>query len=210
MNAPLLADQDFIYDDAADEDVDVLLRGYVDSECPTPSYSLLSGYLEGESQHDSLPDEKLGSTTQHGRQYIKGQVQSLIGSLLSFRSSSLTSRNVNESTITNGSESPRCVGQWEGFTLNRAPTYSFSDYYLVDDCERTTSQLISEEPLLTRTSNSEENIGDEENIGGKVECHTVEPKELDMKDEFAVSLVMTHLPMIPRLWLRLESYLSTE
>ena len=204
MNAPLLADQDFIYDDAADEDVDVLLRGYVDSECPTPSYSLLSGYLEGESQHDSLPDEKIGSTRQHGRQCIKGQVQSLIGSLLSFRSSSSTSHNVNDITISNGSESPRCVGQWEGFTFNRAPTYSFSDYYLVDDCERTTSQLISEEPLLTRTSNSEENIGD------GVECHTVEPKELDMKDEFAVSLVMTHLPMIPRLWLRLESYLSTE
>jgi hypothetical protein len=70
--------------------------------------------------------------------------------------------------------------------------------------ERTTSQLISEEPLLTRTSNSEENIGD------KVECHTAEPKELDMKDDFAVSLVMAHLPMIPRLCLRLESYLSME
>jgi len=202
MNTPLLADLEFRYEDA-EEDVDILLRGYVDSVESPPSYSLLSGYLEGESQHDSSPDEEICLTRQHRRQYIKGQVQSLIGSLLSFRSSSSTSRNVNDSII-DGSESPRCVGQWEGFTFNRAPSYSFSDYSLVGGCERTTSQLTSEEPLLAKNSISEENIGD------GVECHTVDPKELDMGDEHALSLAMIHLPMIPRMWLRLESYLSME
>lgn len=197
---PLLADLEFRYEDA-EEDVDILLRGYVDSESP-PSYSLLSSYLEGESQHDLSPDEEICSTRQHGRQYIKGPVQSLIGSLLSFRSSSSTSRNVNDSVI-DGCESPRCVGKLEGCTFNRATSYSFSDYSLVDGW--TTSLLTSEKPLvLTRNSKSEENNGD------GVNRHADDPEELDMHDEHALSLVMTHLPMIPRMWLRLESYLSME
>lgn len=199
MNTPLLADLDFRYEDA-EEDVDILLRGYVDSESP-PSYSLLSSYLEGESQHDLSLDEVICSTRQHGRQYIKGQVQSLIGSLLSFRSSSSTSRNVNNN-IADGCESPRCVGKLEEFTFNRATSYSFSDYSLVDGW--TTSLLTSEKPLLARNSNSEENNGDD------VNRHADDPEELDMHDEHALSLVMSHLPMIPRMWLRLESYLSME
>lgn len=140
MIAPLLDDHDFRYEDTH-EDVDILLRGYVDSESP-PSYLLLSSYLENESQNDSSPNEEIGSTRQHGRQkYIKGQVQSLIGSLLSFKSSS--SSTSSNDLKADGSKSPRAVGQWEGFTFNCTPSYSFSDYHtpLLTD-GRQTSQLL--------------------------------------------------------------------
>ena len=104
MIAPLLEDRDFRYEDTH-EDVDILLRGYVDSESP-PSYLLLSSYLENESQNDSSPNEEIGSTRQHGRQkYIKGQVQSLIGSLLSFKSSS-SSTSSNDSIKAMAAKAP--------------------------------------------------------------------------------------------------------